>query len=332
MSFQIHFKKQFSITKSFDCSSARRFLALACACLFSVGLAPAQSSPDAAKPSSGSVETSSAAEEVAAATRAANRSHSAKARAWQTLREGLAEDNSDKRAKAVTALGLLTGNAEAERSAIKALKDDKFAVRVAAATALGSMHAVRAAPELEKALDDSEPMVVLAAANSLMTLKDTSSAYDIYYGVLTGGMRTNRGLVKEQLKTLQDRKKLAQLGLEEGVGFVPFGGIGYGVVKTVMKADQSVFRAEAAKKLAHDPDPVSAEALVTATQDKSTVVRVAAVQALSERGDKSKLPRVMQALDDEKDEVRYMAAAAVIHLSERPASRRKSTLRSASGK
>ena len=71
MSFQIHFKKQFSITKSFDCSSARRFLALACACLFSVGLAPAQSSPDAAKPSSGSVETSSAAEEVATETRAA---------------------------------------------------------------------------------------------------------------------------------------------------------------------------------------------------------------------------------------------------------------------
>ena len=61
-------------------------------------------------------------------------------------------------------------------------------------------------------------------------------------------------------------------------------------------------------------------------------MRVAAVQALSERGDKSKLPRVMQALDDEKDEVRYMAAAAVIHLSERPASRRKSTLRYASGK
>jgi HEAT repeat protein len=234
----------------------------------------------------------------------------------------LAEDNADERAKAVNALGLLTENREAEKSAINALKDDKFSVRVAAATALGSMHAVRAISKLEKALDDLEPAVVLAAANSLMVLKDTSSAYDIYYGILTGEMRTNRGLVREQLKTLQDRKKLAELGLQQGVGFVPFGGLSYGVVKTVMKADQSAFRAEAAKKLAHDPDPVSADALVAATEDRSTVVRVAAVQALSERGDKSRLPNVARAMNDEKDEVRYTAAAAVIHLSASPRSQR----------
>jgi HEAT repeat protein len=247
-----------------------------------------------------------------------------KDRAWQTLRDGLEETNADKRAKAVNALGLLTGNAEAEKAATKALKDDKFQVRVAAATALGSMHATRAAEDLEKSLDDPEPTVVLAAANSLMTMKDASSAYDIYYGVLTGGMRTNRGLVQEQLKTLRDRKRLTELGLQEGVGFVPFGGVTYAAVKTVMKGDQSVFRAEAAKKLAHDPDPVSAEALVAATMDKSTLVRVAAVQALSERGDKSQLPSVMMALNDEKDEVRYTAAAAVIHLSEfQPAPKRK---------
>ena len=93
------------------------------------------------------------------------------------------------------------------------------------------MHAVHAIPDLEKALDDVEPTVVLAAANSLMTLKDSNSAYDIYYGVLTGGMRTNRGFVQEQLKTLHDSKKLAELGFQEGIGFVPFGGVSYGVVK-----------------------------------------------------------------------------------------------------
>jgi len=296
-----------------------------------VGVAQAQSSRSATATVE-SARSSSDPKEVAAATRKANRPHTVQERAWQMLREGLAEDNADERAKAVNALGLLTENRDAEKSATKALKDDKFSVRVAAATALGSMHAVRAISELEKALDDAEPTVVLAAANSLMALKDMSSAYDIYYGVLTGGMRTNRGLVKEQLKTLQDRKKLAELGLQEGVGFVPFGGLSYGVVKTVMKADQSVFRAEAAKKLAHDPDPVSAEALVAATEDRSTVVRVAAVQALSERGDRSQLANVARAMNDEKEEVRYTAAAAVIHLSESAAIRRKSVPPSASGK
>jgi HEAT repeats len=239
-------------------------------------------------------------------------------RSWDTLREGLEATSFDKRAKAVGALGLLTGNAEAEKLAIKALKDDRSEVRTAAAGALGSMHAVRSIPDLEKALDDSEPKVVLAAANSLLSLKDATSAYDIYYGVLTGGMRTDRGLVQEQLKTLHDSKKLAELGFQEGIGFVPFGGLGYGLAKTVMRSDQSTMRAFAAKRLAHDPDSASAAALVAALQDKSTIVRAAAIQALSERGDKSLLPDVTLSLDDDKDEVRYNAAACIIHLSEVP--------------
>jgi HEAT repeat protein len=244
-------------------------------------------------------------------------------RAWHILHEGLEENSLEKRAKAVNALGTLTANAEAEKAATHALTDEKFQVRVAAATALGEMQAVGAIPEMEKALDDVEPTVILAAANSLMTLKDSASAYDIYYGVLTGGMRTNRGLVQEQLKTLHDSKKMAELGLQEGIGFVPFGGVSYSVMKTLMKSDQqSAMRAIAAKRLAHDPDPVSLAALVVATQDRSAMVRAAAVQALAERGDKAQLAHVVLAMDDDKDEVRYCAAAAVIHLSEAGAKRR----------
>jgi HEAT repeat protein len=310
--------KTFFTMEQIDVAVVRRFFAIACLCVLSMGGALAQSPP----PNAGAAEPAAR----------PNAPHTTKDRAWRTLREGLAENSVEKRAKAVNALGLLTANVEAEKSASKALKDEKFPVRVAAAVALGSMRAVRAAADLQNALDDPEPTVVLAAANSLMTLNDAASAYDIYYGVLTGGMRTNRGLVQEQWKTLHDRKKLAELGLQQGVGFVPFGGVGYGVVKTVMKADQSVFRAEAAKKLAHDPDPVSAEALVGATKDKSTIVRVAAVQALSERGDKSQLPNVVLAMNDEKDEVRYAAAAATIHLSEMPGIRHKTASATSSGK
>jgi hypothetical protein len=239
-------------------------------------------------------------------------------RAWQNLHEGLAEKSADKRAKAVNALGLLSGNTEGEKAAREALKDDKYNVRVAAATALGSMHAVRSIPQLEAALEDQEPTVVLASANSLLLLKNASSAYDIYYGVLTGTMRPSRGLVHEQLKTLHDTKKMAELGFEEGIGFVPFAGFGYGVLKTVMKSesDASPVRAAAAKKLAHDPDPVSADALVAATQDGSWIVRAAALEAIAQRGDMSLLSRVIFSLDDTKDDVRYTAASCVIHLSD----------------
>jgi len=53
----------------------------------------------------------------------------------------LKDGNADKRAKAVRSLGLLPGNADAERAAINALQDKKPNVRTAAAAALGSMQA-----------------------------------------------------------------------------------------------------------------------------------------------------------------------------------------------
>jgi HEAT repeat protein len=221
---------------------------------------------------------------------------------------------------------LLKGNAEAEKLAIAALKDQKDDVRAAAATALGSMHAVHAKDPLEAALDDKNPAVVLAAANSLLLLKNADFAYDVYYGVLTGTVRTSKGPIKEQikdqLKTIKDKKKMAELGLEQGIGFIPYGGLGYGVVKTLVKNDNSPVRAAAAKKLAHDPDPASAKALVAATQDKNWVVRTAALEAIAERGDRSLVAKIAPSLDDDKDEVRFTGAACVARLSAFPAKRR----------
>jgi hypothetical protein len=238
-------------------------------------------------------------------------------RAWLVLQDGVKESGAEKRAKAVNALGLLSANREAEGMAVEALGDDKYNVRSAAATALGVMHAVHAIPQLEKALDDDEPAVVLAAANSLMLMKD-SRAYDVYYDVLTGNARPNKGFIKEQLKPFHDPKQVAALGFEEGIGFVPFAGIGYEVVKRVLKSasDSSLVRAAAAKKLAHDPNPDSADALVNATEDKSWIVRAAAFDAIAQRGDKSLLPKIRVSLTDTRDDVRYMAAACIVHLSD----------------
>jgi hypothetical protein len=241
-------------------------------------------------------------------------------KAWGILREAMKDDNADKRAKAVRALGLLPGNEEAEKAAINALQDKKPNVRMAAAAALGSMHAQHANLELEGVLQDSEPAVVLAAANSLLLLHD-NVGYDVYYDVLTGERRASKGLIKEQLDTLKDRKKMAKLGFEEGIGFIPFAGIGYEAFKTVTKNDSSPVRAAAAKQLAHDPDPGTAKALVKATADKNWQVRAAALEAIAQRGDASLLPKIAAALDDEKDMVRFTAAACVAHLNDLPATK-----------
>ena len=246
------------------------------------------------------------------------RSQASIEKAWGILRDGLKNENADKRAKAVRALGLLQGNVEAEKAAVSALHDTKPNVRMAAAAALGSMQAQHANVELEGALLDPEPGVVLAAANSLLLLHD-NVGYDIYYDVLTGERRASKGLIKEQLSTFKDKKKLAELGFEQGIGFIPFAGMGYEAFKTVRKDDSSPVRAAAAKQLAHDPNPGTAKALVKATADKNWSIRAAALEAISQRGDGSLVSAIAPVLDDAKDDVRFAAAACVLHLSEIPA-------------
>ncbi len=108
---------------------------------------------------------------------------------------------------------------------------------------------------------------------------------------------------------------MAQFGFEQGIGFIPFAGMGYGAFKMLTKDDVSPVRAAAAKILANDKDPKSAEALVTATTDKSWIVRAAALDAIAHRGDRSLAPKIEGSLDDDKDAVQDVAAAAIIHLN-----------------
>ncbi|MFY9529900.1 MAG: HEAT repeat domain-containing protein [Candidatus Acidiferrales bacterium] len=95
-------------------------------------------------------------------------------KAWDTLREGLAEKGADKRATAARVLGLIPKNSKAVHFAEHALEDDKAEVRSAAATALGHIGTKGSIPKLNEALSDKDTSVVLAAARSLLTLKDDS--------------------------------------------------------------------------------------------------------------------------------------------------------------
>jgi len=66
-------------------------------------------------------------------------------------------ENADKRAKAVRALGLLEGNVEAEKAAVRRASRYETERAYGRAAALGSMQAQHANVELEGALLDSEP-------------------------------------------------------------------------------------------------------------------------------------------------------------------------------
>jgi HEAT repeat protein len=141
------------------------------------------------------------------------------------------------------------------------------------------------------------------------------SAYEVYYAVLNGERKAGQGLIKSQTSLLHDPKKMAELGFEEGIGFIPFAGIGWGAIKAIRKDDSSPVRAAAAKVLARDPDRATTKALVEATGDNSWIVQSAALEALAKRGDPSALPAVERYITDDKAAIRFTAAAAVVHLS-----------------
>jgi HEAT repeat protein len=233
--------------------------------------------------------------------------------AWSLLETGVKADKSGDRSIALRVLGLLPDNPRARKMAETALDDDKAEVRASAAAALGEMDSRSSIPHLQKTLNDDDPAVALAAAHALIRLKD-DSAYQVYYEILTGERKAGKGLIASETSKLSDPKKLAQLGFEEGIGYIPFAGIGWGAIKALTKDDTSPVRAAAAKVLAHDPDPGTTETLAKATGDKSWLVQAASLEALAKRGDPSVLKTVELYMDDNRPEVKYTAAAAVLHL------------------
>lgn len=235
--------------------------------------------------------------------------------AWTVLNTGLEDNSTDVRVRAVHVLGELNGNAKAKDAAISALKNDKQAeVRAAAAQSLGEMGAKDAIADLHATFQDTDPSVIIAAAHSLIQLGD-NTGYNVYYAVLTGEQKTGQSLSEQQKKMLKDPKKMASLGVQAGVGFIPFGGLAMGGYKMLTRDDTSPVLAAAALVLAKDPDPKSGNALADASANKDKwLVRAAAFDAIAKRGDPALLDAAGAGLQDEKDQVRISAAAAVIRL------------------
>jgi len=266
---------------------------------------PEQTKPEEAKPETANPEASKPATPAKPAD--------IREQAWNLLREGMKDEKLEHRATAVRVLALLPGEPEAIKLACEAMTDPKPEVRAAAALDMGPLHATKEIPHLKDLLDDKEVSVVLAAAHSLVELHE-ESGYDIYYAILTG-QRKGKGLIESQMDNLKDPHKMALLGFQEGIGFVPFAGIGYSAYKAIAKDDSTPIRAAAVKVLADDPDRSIEDVLLdTALNDKSELVRAAAVDAIARRNKFSMVNKIVPAMSDSSDPVKYTAAAAILHL------------------
>jgi HEAT repeat protein len=254
---------------------------------------------------------------IAVAQQPAASAGSLKEQAWTVLNAGQSENDVNKRTTAVQVLGLLPDDPQAREAALHALKDPKPEVRAAAAQALGDMKDKSATPQLTEIITtDNDAGVIMAAAHSLIGLGDVKG-YNVYYAILTGERKSGTGLMDEQKKMLNDPKKMAQFGFEQGIGFIPFAGMGYNAFKMLTKDNTSPVLAAAALTLAKDPDPKSGQALAdVSANNKSWIVRAAALNAIALRGETSLLPAAEAQLGDATEQVRYSAAAAVIRLTD----------------
>ena len=238
-------------------------------------------------------------------------------KAWDILDAGAKEKAFAKRHDAIHAVGLLAGDSKAVALVENALDDHTPEVREAAATSLGELRSSSSIPKLELALKDKDITVVLAAAHSLWLLQD-KQAFDVYYEILLGERKAGPGVIAGQEEMFRDRKKLAAFAFEQGIEFNPFAGIGWGIIKALHTDNVSPERASAAKILTDDPDPRSGQALAKSCSNKSWIVRVAALDALARRGDPAFIKDIEPHTTDERDRVRYTAAAAIIRLSGTP--------------
>ncbi len=235
-------------------------------------------------------------------------------KAWDILEAGAHDSNMDKRVHAIHALGLITGDSAAAQLAEAALQDKQPDVRAAAAKALGAMRSTKSIPKLEKASSDKHVAVALAAAGSLLLLKN-STGYDVYYDVLTRERKGGESLMAEQMKQLKTPGKAMEFAFEQGIGFLPFGGYGMEVLNALTTGRAGPTRATAARVLAQDPNPRSGQALAKAVTDEDWIVRAAALEGIARRADPALLKGIEPAMSDKKDIVRYTAAAAVLHLA-----------------
>ena len=244
-------------------------------------------------------------------------------KAWKCLKDGLAENNYDRRAQAIAALGTIGLRRDAVSLIEGGLNDKDSPVRQAAVDVLGTMKSRGSIPKLRAALDDNSAVVRFAAAKALWNMGDRSGQ-DLFLEVLDGDRKVSTGLVRERLQQLHeelhDPKALAELGSEVAAGaFMAPAGFGVTAAIELAKDKAAPARAISARLLADDTSDDAREVLREALQDKSWIVRAAAAEALGVHGSLNDVSTLVPLMDDPQKEVRYRAAAAIIRVTSRRA-------------
>ena len=241
--------------------------------------------------------------------------------AWKMLEDGLKDPKEQVRIDALNALGTLRGMRQSEKLLQDSFKDTNVDVRVAAVAASSGTGDRNLIPALREALDDPAPEVDFAAAVSLWKLHDPSGT-NVLYGVLAGEQRTQSSFIKsgerEANKDLHDPAALARIGAKQAAYALlgPFG-IGLDAARLMVKSNHAnSARVLTATLLAEDHSPETKKNFIAALGDKDYFVRAASARALGGFHGKDVDDALMNAFNDKKTAVRFMAAASYLRVNE----------------
>jgi HEAT repeat protein len=245
--------------------------------------------------------------------------------AWDLLKAGLTDTNPLNRRQAVTATGSIGLDPEAIRLVEAALKSDKdLLIRATAAAELGEMMSRQSIPALRAALDDPSGEVGFAAAQALWEMGDKTGRGFIE-DVIAGQQVATDGGVKGALhradRLRYDPKEMAIIGAKSATGALlgPFN-IGVLATEQVFKGGAEAARMQALNLLAQDCDVQTFKLLQAATTESKTwAEKAAAAKALGRCGNPDAIPKLEENLSNSNAAVKFMSAAAIIRLSEKPA-------------
>ena len=251
----------------------------------------------------------------------------------EALQHALAAGNPDTRKMAVVALSLAAENGSLFDQLQNTLKDKDVQVRLAVVAGLQELKTKSAIAALRTALEDPAAEVRFAAAKSLWALNDPAGK-EALLAVLGGESKTSSGFVtkemREAMRMMHTPRTTFIYVARQGVGFAPVPGLGMGIssMQQILMDPGVSGRAAAALLLERDKDPATTAALETALYDKDWRVRAAAVHSLALRDDPKLRKTIEPLFDDEKEEVRLRAAAALLRFSSlekrpHPASKKK---------
>jgi HEAT repeat protein len=236
------------------------------------------------------------------------------------LKHALSASNPDTRKMAVTALSLAAANAALFDQLQAMLHDKDVEVRLAVIAGLQELKTRQAIQALKQALKDPAPEVSFAAAKSLWTLNDPAGKQALL-SVLAGESRTSSGFfskeMRDAMRMMHTPRTTFIYAARQGVGFAPVPGLGMGIssMQQILMDPGVSGRAAAALLLERDKDPATTAALENALFDKDWRVRAAAVHSLAMRNDPRLRPEIEPIIEDDKEEVRLRAAAALLRLS-----------------